>query len=1253
MRKHNFLRGLALILCLSLVLGLVPGGIFGANHAHAAETAEITATLNFTEKTQRTSFSTAQQVWKEGNLVFTNDKGSSSSSVGDYANPIRIYASSTVTIEHPGMTSIVITSDGTAKYKTGLENSLKNLSGATVTNSGNDYTITFDAPTDIVTFTAAAQIRFKTLTVTAVASTDPSNPDTPVCEHANTTTTTVDATCTVAGSMTVTCDDCGETVSTEDIAVIPHNYVDGVCTECGKKDASALAGNRYYIATIRTSGNYFYMTSDLGTASTKRYQAVDSGLTTLPTSISNPEAGYVFVLIGNDDGTFYLQAEGVEGDNYLGWTSGNSGALVAEANARKLTVDISENFVNIHFNASGSERYLSLNGTNGNNYFAWYTGTQRQDLVLIPISEGCQHTNTVDVAEDPATCTEGGYTAGIFCNDCESYLSGHEEIPATGHNYVGGACTNCSKVDPSTVEVPSATTTVVIANNGWSDGTRYMSLVVLEDYVSIAVAGSQYTGTCDDGIIWKVYQTDGGTLTITGTNGAVIKSVRFTYTVKNTGVLTYEGNNVASDDLIVVNASTATFAVGNTGDATNGQILITEIEVSYADEDAAPTCDHTNTTVQNAVDATCFEKGYSGDVICECGEKISSGEVTPALGHIYENDICTGCGFVKPAAVKPATGDSFYAVVHQFNIDKKLYFAGAMSDYYLATTENADEAALLYAEAVEGGFKLYFLNADVKTYINVYEYDTGKVGVQLSTEDGSVFVMDTTANTPVTTVIEKNWYIGCYNDRNTFSVSSTSYITDSNAAKVDISQFPMRLELVAKHECADTDGDGYCDVCENEMPAAHEHVPGEAVKENVVDATCTEAGSYDLVVYCTGCNEELSRETVEVPAAHTYTNGECVCGRKDIRGVNRMKALILDGVITVKATVAFMDNNKATNAIGLSKDYIEENGQILFWYTKDMPADADAAVFGTQSAASGLEFSERYEGVDEYYGISPGIAAKEYLDTIYYRTYIVVDGVEYYGDIIEYSVVTYCENWLKKTTATAVAMKPLLAAMLNYGAAAQLQLKYNTDTLANECLQTYVDQGLLDASHLTMNWDDSLLTPIVAASEEMTANFQMNSAKRTDRALRLEGAVEVKMVFAYNLVNGKGTKLPEGGSVTVYYWSGRDYDALAATGTALSKENATYVKTGEEITEEYTSSYGYEYVFYSDGIAAKLLGETVYMAAVFTMADGTEYCSGVEAYSPEYYAERAFAKPTTTEILANLLKWMVIYGETADAYFNK
>ena len=42
------------------------------------------------------------------------------------------------------------------------------------------------------------------------------------------------------------------------------------------------------------------------------------------------------------------------------------------------------------------------------------------------------------------------------------------------------------------------------------------------------------------------------------------------------------------------------------------------------------------------------------------------------------------------------------------------------------------------------------------------------------------------------------------------------------------------------------------------------------MKENVVEATCTEDGSYDSVVYCSVCGEEISRDTVTVPAlGHT------------------------------------------------------------------------------------------------------------------------------------------------------------------------------------------------------------------------------------------------------------------------------------------------------------------------------------------------------------------------------------------------
>ena len=46
----------------------------------------------------------------------------------------------------------------------------------------------------------------------------------------------------------------------------------------------------------------------------------------------------------------------------------------------------------------------------------------------------------------------------------------------------------------------------------------------------------------------------------------------------------------------------------------------------------------------------------------------------------------------------------------------------------------------------------------------------------------------------------------------------------------------------------------------------HIHTPGEAVRENEVPASCTVDGSYDEVVYCTACQEEISRETKTIKA---------------------------------------------------------------------------------------------------------------------------------------------------------------------------------------------------------------------------------------------------------------------------------------------------------------------------------------------------------------------------------------------------
>ena len=68
-----------------------------------------------------------------------------------------------------------------------------------------------------------------------------------------------------------------------------------------------------------------------------------------------------------------------------------------------------------------------------------------------------------------------------------------------------------------------------------------------------------------------------------------------------------------------------------------------------------------------------------------------------------------------------------------------------------------------------------------------------------------------------------------------------------------------------------------CSRCEEEKTeaiSALAHTPGEAVRENEVAATCTSDGSVDIVVSCTVCGEEISRETETIKAlGHSWNSG--------------------------------------------------------------------------------------------------------------------------------------------------------------------------------------------------------------------------------------------------------------------------------------------------------------------------------------------------------------------------------------------
>ena len=110
----------------------------------------------------------------------------------------------------------------------------------------------------------------------------------------------------------------------------------------------------------------------------------------------------------------------------------------------------------------------------------------------------------------------------------------------------------------------------------------------------------------------------------------------------------------------------------------------------------------------------------------------------------------------------------------------------------------------------------------------------------------------------------------------------TQEVTDDSQLVIPVSETHtgelVKTEAVPA-TCKDDGTEAYwtCSVCgkmysdaegKNEITApvtisktTVEHTPGTPVRENEVPANCGQAGSYDEVVYCTVCDEELSRDT--------------------------------------------------------------------------------------------------------------------------------------------------------------------------------------------------------------------------------------------------------------------------------------------------------------------------------------------------------------------------------------------------------
>lgn len=121
---------------------------------------EQTATITFDDKAKRTSYSTSQQVWEENGIIVTNNKASSTSNVGDYAEPARFYKSSELIVEAPGNITEIVFDCNSGNYATAM---------GVGTVSNDKVTVTLDGTETSYTCTmGSGQVRMDAITVTYV-----------------------------------------------------------------------------------------------------------------------------------------------------------------------------------------------------------------------------------------------------------------------------------------------------------------------------------------------------------------------------------------------------------------------------------------------------------------------------------------------------------------------------------------------------------------------------------------------------------------------------------------------------------------------------------------------------------------------------------------------------------------------------------------------------------------------------------------------------------------------------------------------------------------------------------------------------------------------------------------------------------------------------------------------------------------------------------------------------------------------------
>ena len=446
----------------------------------------------------------------------------------------------------------------------------------------------------------------------------------------------------------------------------------------------------------------------------------------------------------------------------------------------------------------------------------------------------------VEVAEQPATCTEAGHKAGTKCSVCEVILSGMEEIPATGHT-------------EKTVAGKPATCT----ETGLTDG------------ISCSVCGTVIKA--QEVIPAKGHSWNEGEITTSPT-------------CENVGVKTYtctvcketktEAINATGHTPVDVAEKPATCT--EAGHKAGTKCSVCEAILSGMEE--IPTTGHTE-VIDAAKAPTCTETGLTEGKHCyACGEVITAQETVPAKGHTEVVDPVVEATCTKPGKTEGKHCSVCNEVlVAQTEVPAKGHNWNEGEITTSPTCENV--GVKTYTCTVCNATKAEAIDATGHTPVEVAEQpatctEAGhKAGTKCSVCGATISGMEEIPATGHTEVVDTAVEATCTKT----GLTEGKHCSVCNAVIKAQEVIPAKghtevIDTAVAPTCTEpgkTEGK-HCSVC-NTVLVAQEVIPAKGhteVIDEAIEATCTTPGKTEGK-HCSVCNEVIVAQT-EVPAkGHT------------------------------------------------------------------------------------------------------------------------------------------------------------------------------------------------------------------------------------------------------------------------------------------------------------------------------------------------------------------------------------------------